>query len=116
MMTFDLERVQKRVKAMSEGELLTWLGAAIPGMQRHLEAYERSHNGDHLGELAIAEMTASVVIQELVERKFRVQEASVASAVPSQPDTLSAPKRSKMRLGRRGRSGDAPAQTGATSE
>lgn len=69
-MAFDYDRVQRRVESMSEGEMLTWLSSAIPGMQRHLEAYERSRNADHLGELALAEMTANVVITELMSRKF----------------------------------------------
>lgn len=104
----DMARVEKRVRAMSEGELLTWLEVAIPGMQRHLEAYERSRNPDHLGELAIAETTANIVITELLSRKFAAQEELAASVAQDQPDTTSAPRRSRMRLGRRGRSGDAP--------
>lgn len=85
-MNFDPDRVQRRVEGMTEGELLDWLGVALPGMQRHLEMYQRSHNPDHLGELAIAEMTANVVILELVGRKFG--KPLPADSAPSEPEEV----------------------------
>lgn len=111
MMNFDPERIQRRVKGMSEGEMLDWLGAAIPGMQRHLEMYQRTRKKDHLGELAIAEMTANFVITELMSRVFGVEEAPPAPGAPSEPEkasvTTSAPRRSLRR--RAGKTGTANA-------
>lgn len=87
MMNFDLERAQRRVEGMSDGELLGWLESAIPGMQRHLEQYQRTRIPDHLGELAIAEMSANVVITELMSRKFpsAVEEVLLVHTAPSEP-------------------------------
>jgi hypothetical protein len=115
-MTFDIARAEKRIKGMSEGQMLEWLGSAIPGMQRHLEAYQSSRNPDHLSELAIAETTANLVITELMERKFRpvVEERDDPTPVPSAPSeppqatiTNSAPRR--FLRGRRAKTGTANA-------
>lgn len=101
-MSFDIDRTQRRIANMSERQMLDWLGAAIPGMQRHLEAYERTRSVDHLGELAIAETTANMVITELMSRKFGEPVGSVTEplAVPSAPSgpktdtgTTAAPRR-----------------------
>lgn len=117
MMNFDPERVQRRVKGMSEGEMLDWLGAAIPGMQRHLEMYQRTKKKDHLGELAIAETTANFVITELMSRVFPTAEVPPAPGVPSEPPqatgTTSAPRRSLRR--RRAKTGNVPATSEDTS-
>jgi len=87
MMNFDPEKIQRRVEGMSEGEMLEWLGAALPGMQRHLEMYQRTRKKEHLGELAIAEMTANFVVTELMSRLFPavVEEARPAPGAPSEP-------------------------------
>lgn len=110
-MSFDPERIQRRVSGMSESQMLEWLEAAIPGMQRHLEQYQRTKKKDHLGELAIAEMTANLVITELMSRVF-----PVAPIAPSEPprvtDTTSAPKRSLRR--RRAKTGNVPATSEVT--
>jgi hypothetical protein len=122
-MTFDIARIQKRIESMSEGQMLEWLGSAIPGMQRHLEAYQSSRNPDHLSELAIAETTANLVITELMERKFRpvVEEKDDPTPAPSAPSepppditTNSAPRR--FLRGRRAKTGTAPAPREDTSD
>lgn len=101
-MSFDFGRTQRRIANMSERQMLDWLAAAIPGMQRHLEAYERTRSIDHLGELAIAETTANMVITELMSRKFgepvgSVTEPLVVPSAQSEPKTdtgtTSAPRR-----------------------
>lgn len=85
-MAFDLERVQARIAGMSERQLLDWLGVALPGMQRHLEAYERTHDVDHLGELVIAETTANLVVTQLMLNRFPgVDEPRVAPSALSEP-------------------------------
>lgn len=116
-MNFDPERIQRRVKAMSEGEMLDWLGAAIPGMQRHLEMYQRTKKKDHLGELAIAETTANFVITELMERVFPSAEDRPAPGALSEQvqatTTTSAPRRSLRR--RAGKTGNVPATSEGTS-
>jgi hypothetical protein len=107
---------------MTDGNLLTWLEAAIPGMQRHLEQYIKTRNVDHLGELAIAEMTANMVITELMVRKFPREDAAVvedrAPTAPSEQlpdtDTISVPR--LFRRGRRARTGTATAPKRATQE
>lgn len=114
MMNFDPERVQRRVEAMSEGEMLTWLESAIPGMQRHLEQYQQTKNKDHLGELAIAEMTANFVITELMARKFPVVVSEEVLPVPGVPsereqDTDTTSARKSFLKGRRGKTGTANA-------
>jgi hypothetical protein len=100
------EKVQKRVQAMSEGDLLDWLEVAIPGMQRHLEAYRRTRNIDHLGELVIAETTANIVVTELMRKKFpddAGEETSHAPSAPSEPssDTGTTSARRRFLRGRR---------------
>lgn len=95
---------------MSDGQLIAWLEAAIPGMQRHLEQYISTRKLDHLGELAIAEQTANLVITELLMRKFprdvEEDEAPPVRSVPSEPKTViattSAQGRSRWRRRRRG--------------
>ena len=113
MMNFDPERIQRRIEGMSEGELVSWLEAALPGMQRHLEQYQRTKNADHLGELAIAEMTANVVITELMSRKFpdAVSEAPPVPGVPSEPekDTGTTSARKSFLRRRAGKTGTANA-------
>lgn len=109
-MNFDPERIQRRVEGMSEGQMLEWLGAALPGMQRHLDAYNRTRNSDHLGELAIAEMTANVVITELMNRKFPPVVEEVAPAAGAQEEEPTSPTTSVRRSflrGRRGKTGTA---------
>lgn len=121
MMTFDPERIQHRVEGMSEDELLTWLSLAIPGMQRHLEVYERSRDADHLGELALAEMTANLVITELMERKFprsveseELPVVSASSGPETDTATTSVPRRFRRR--RRVGTGIVPAHKEGTSD
>ena len=106
---------------MSERQMLDWLGAAIPGMQRHLEAYDRTRSVDHLGELAIAETTANLVLTELMSRKFGEPVGSVteplrvptASSEPEKgTDTTSA--RRLFPRGRRAKTGTVPAPQAAT--
>lgn len=63
-------RAQKRVKALATTRLVDWLEAALPGMQRHFEAYQRTGDVAHLGELALAHMNVGVVLDELLEREF----------------------------------------------
>ena len=118
MMNFDPERVQRRVESMAEGEMLTWLESAIPGMQRHLEMYQRTKNKEHLGELAIAEMTANFVITELMSRKFPVvEEDRPVPGAPSEQepaiDMTSVPRRSLRR--RRAKTGTVNVPSEATS-
>lgn len=109
----DHAKIQRRVHGMSDGDLLTWLDAAIPGMQRHLEQYIRTRNLDHLGELAIAEMTANMVVTELMVRKFPrdVDDAVDAPAptAPSEPrtDTGTTSARRRFLKGRRDKTGTA---------
>lgn len=114
-MNFDISRTEQRIKNMSEGQLISWLEVALPGMQRHLEAYVRSRSLDHLGELAIAETTANLVVTEMLERKFAQQSEveSVVSASQAQPDTTSA--RGSFLRRRRARTGTAPATTAPTT-
>lgn len=63
-----IKRAQRRVKSLGERDLISWLEVAIPGMQRQLETYQRTRDKAYLGELGIAEMTASLVVSELIER------------------------------------------------
>lgn len=116
MLNFDPEKIQRRVEGMSDGELLTWLESALPGMQRHLEMYQRTRKREHLGELAIAEMTANFVITELIARKFP-EEAPPADSAPSEQEqatvTTSAPRRFLRR--RVDKTGIAPAPSEDTS-
>lgn len=118
-MNFDPERIQRRVEGMSESEMLDWLGAAIPGMQRHLEMYQRTRKKDHLGELAIAEMTANYVITELMGRAFpdAVEEVRPAPGAPSeQPQaTVTTSARKSFRRGRRAKTGTANVASEDTS-
>jgi hypothetical protein len=116
----DLERIERRVQGMTEGELLAWLEVAIPGMQRHLEQYQRTRNPDHLGELAIAEMTAGVVVTTLMTRKFPAavegDEAAPVPSAPSEPktDTGTTSARRSFLRGRRAKTGTANAQPETT--
>lgn len=103
----DLEKIQARVAGMSEGEMLTWLEVAIPGMQRHLEMYQRSRNPDHLGELAIAEMTANVVITELVARKFPSHPVPSAPSKPEKESSTTSVRKGFKR--HRAKNGSVPA-------
>jgi hypothetical protein len=109
MMNIDIKKIERRVRDLSDSQLLQWLGVAIPGMQRHLEAYENTGVIDHLGELLIAETSAGMVVAELVRRNFpsAQEEPPPAVSAPSESsadaDTTSAPKRFKRaRRGRRG--------------
>jgi hypothetical protein len=112
-MLIDHAKIQRRVHGMTDGELISWLEAAIPGMQRHLEQYVKTKNLDHLGELGIAEMTANMVVTELMVRKFpRDVDDDVAVPVPIAPyepptvsGTISAPR--LFRRGRRAKTGTA---------
>lgn len=63
-----LKRAQRRVKMLGDHDLIAWLEVAIPGMQRQLETYQRTGDRAYLGELGIAEMTANMVVSELIER------------------------------------------------
>lgn len=63
-----IKRTQRRVKTLGDRALIAWLEVAIPGMQRQLESYQRTGDKAYLGELGIAEMTASMVVSELIER------------------------------------------------
>lgn len=63
-----IARTQKRVKKLGDRELLDWAEVAIPGMQRHLEAYRRSDEDAHLMELAFAETQLNLVVTELLDR------------------------------------------------
>lgn len=114
-MSFDITRAEHRVKQMSEGEMLTWLESAIPGMQRHLEAYVRSRNPDHLGEFVIAETTAHIVTQELMERKFKpvVKDVELppapSASTEQEKDTDTTSARKRFLKGRRGKTGTARA-------
>jgi hypothetical protein len=64
-----IERAHKRVKSLSKADLLAWLEVAVPGMERHLEMYRRTGSVEDLGELALANMTAYIVITELMEKE-----------------------------------------------
>lgn len=64
-----MQRASKRIRQLSKTDLMAWLDVAIPGMERHLEMYRRSGDVAHLGELALAEMTVSMVVSELLERE-----------------------------------------------
>lgn len=63
-----LVRAQRRVAGLGTGRLTDWLEAALPGMQRHFEAYQRSGDEAHLGELVLAHMNVGVVLDELMSR------------------------------------------------
>lgn len=114
------ETLQRRVAGMSERQMLDWLGVAISGMHRHLDAYSRTGNRDHLGELMMAETTMALVLTELLKRKFGLTEESesrppvpsATSELKEATDTTSAPRRF-IRPRRRGR---APVQPEVTSE
>jgi hypothetical protein len=119
-MSIDAERLQRRVAGMSERQMLDWIGHAISGMYRHLDAYERTSNRDHLGELMMAETQMALVLTELLGRKFGLADVSesrplapsATSELKEVTDTTSAPRRF-IRPRRRGR---APVQPEATSE
>ena len=64
-----MARARSRVKAMSEYQLTEWMEAALPGMQRHFESYQRTRDVAHLAELALAHSNAGVVIDELISRE-----------------------------------------------
>lgn len=61
-------RTRKRVAKLPDRELLDWAEVAIPGMQRHLDAYRRRDDDADLIELSFAEMQLSIVVTELMER------------------------------------------------
>jgi hypothetical protein len=126
-MSIDAERLQKRLAGMSERQMLDWLGVAISGMHRHLDAYERSGDRDHLGELMMAETTMALVLTELLGRKFglpakdesRPVAPSATSELKTATDTTSAPRRfprKRFPMLRRDESGPAPAQPEATGD
>lgn len=61
-----IERTQRRVRKMSERELLAWAEVAIPGIQRHLDYYTRTNDAAHLMEMSFAEMQLNLVVTELM--------------------------------------------------
>jgi hypothetical protein len=63
-----IKRAEKRIKSLGTHDLISWLEVAIPGMMRQLETYQRTGDKAYLAELGIAEMTASMVVSELIER------------------------------------------------
>lgn len=63
-----VDRARTRVESMSRARLVDWLEAALPGMHRHFDAYQRSGDPAHLGEMALAHMNVGVVLDELLER------------------------------------------------
>lgn len=63
-----ITRTRKRVKKLSDRDLLDWAEVAIPGMQRHLDFYRKTDDDAHLMELSFAEMQLNLVLSEMLER------------------------------------------------
>lgn len=63
-----IARTQKRLRKMADRELLDWAEVAIPGMQRHLDAYRRTDEDAHLMELSYSELQLNLVLTELLTR------------------------------------------------
>lgn len=72
-----IERTQKRVRKMSDRELMSWAEVAIPGIQRHLDYYQRTDDPAHLMELSFAEMQLNLVVTELMTRHAARREESL---------------------------------------
>lgn len=77
-----IERTRKRVRKMSDRELTSWAQVAIPGMQRHLDYYERTGDPAHLGEMSFAEMQLNIVITEMMVRQAAREEEGLDDQAP----------------------------------
>ena len=64
-----IARVRKRVQNMSESQMLDWLEPALSGMMRHLDEYRRTNDVQHLAEVAMANTTAWVLLDKMLEGK-----------------------------------------------
>jgi len=64
-----IARVRKRIAGMSESQMLEWLEPALSGMMRHLDAYRKTGDIAHLAVVAMANTTAWVLLDKMLEGK-----------------------------------------------
>lgn len=74
-----IERAKKRVKKMGDTALLDWADVAVPGIQRHLDAYRSTADEAHLVEASMAQWQLQLVLDEVMERHLARKEEGLTS-------------------------------------